>query len=289
MRGKHKLYNKRIALKFGFKKANRFLPHIILVGLGIGTANLVIDGGLNWIQWVIQSLSTSLLIGYTTVLIGSNKPWFKVCLKPIWKLYVLIFLVFLFVGVFATEMEHIIRSLVFRSEPYLPFTAGKMYLFNGIISLFLGFSFFQNSYLSKIRNSNSIYNTTELQNQEQNTKESLKPSDFATSIPVKQGENILLIPIRDIVYFEAYDNYSFVYDLKAQKRLCDYSLLFLEKRLDEKFSRVHRKYIVNARHIKLIKPHLNSRYLIEFSQKELLPITSSKSYSKVIRKLIKME
>tara|TARA_R110001583_G_C5622469_1_gene406382 strand:+ start:176 stop:1045 length:870 start_codon:yes stop_codon:yes gene_type:complete len=289
MGSKQELYNKSIALKFGFKKANRFLPYIVLVGLGIGTANLIINGGLNWVQWVIQSLSTSLLIGYTTVLIGSNKPWFKVCLNPIWKLYVLIFLVFLFVGVFATEMEHIIRSLVFRSEPYLPFTAGKMYLFNGIISLFLGFSFFQNSYFSKIRNSNSIYNTTELQNQEQNTKESLKPSDFATNIPVKQGENILLIPIGDIVYFEAYDNYSFVYDLKAQKRLCDYSLLFLEKRLDEKFSRVHRKYIVNARHIKLIKPHLNGRYLIEFSQKGLLPITSSKSYSKVIRKLIKME
>lgn len=289
MGSKQELYNKRIDLKFGFKKANRFLPYVVLVGLGIGTANLIINGGLNWVQWVIQSLSTSLLIGYTTVLIGSNKPWFKVYLKPIWKLYVLIFLVFLLAGVLATEMEHVIRSLVFRSEPYLPFTAGKMYLFNGIISLFLGFSFFQNSYLSKIRNSNSIENTTELQNQEQNTKESLKPPDIATSIPVKQGENILLIPIRDIVYFEAYDNYSFVYDLKAQKRLCDYSLLFLEKRLDEKFSRVHRKYIVNAEHIKQIKPHLNGRYHIEFSQKGLLPITSSKSYSKTIRKLIKME
>ena len=285
MEDKRKLYRKRIAAKFAFNKANRFLPYIVFVGLGIGTANLITNAGLNWIQWVIQSLSTSLLIGYTTVLIGSNKPWFKVYLKPIWKLYVLIFLVFLLVGVLATEIEHIIRSLIFGSELYLPFTAGKMYLFNGIISLFLGFIFFQNSYLSKNRNSNSIDKTTE----SQNPKESLKTPGIATSIPVKQGENILLIPMREIVYFEAFDNYSFVYDSKAQKKLCDYSLLFLEKRLDEKFSRVHRKYIVNAEHIKQIKPHLNSRYLIEFSQKELLPITSSKSYSKVIRKLIKME
>ncbi len=286
---KDESYNNTIALKFGFKKANRFLPYIVLVGLGIGTANFIMNGGLNWIQWTIQSLSTSLLIGYTTVLMGSNKSWLKVYIKPIWKLYVFIFFVFLLAGVLATEIEHVIRSLVFRSEPFLPFTAGKMYLFNGIISLILGFIFFQNNYLSKNRNSNLINNQVELQIQEQNTMESLKSVDIATSIPVKQGENILLIPIQDIVYFEAFDNYSFVYDLKAQKRLCDYSLLFLEKRLDEKFSRVHRKYIVNAEHIKQIKPHLNGRYLIEFSQKELLTITSSKSYSKIIRKLIKME
>ncbi len=289
MGDRQKLYKKKVDHKFGFNRANRFLPYIVLVGLGIGTANLISNGGLNWIQWVIQSLSTSFLIGYTTVLIGSNKPWFKFYLKPIWKLYVLIFFIFLLVGVLATEIEHIIRSSIFRSEPYLPFTAGKMYLFNGIISLFLGFIFFQNNYLSKKGDSNSIDRIRELQNQERKTKESLENQDTVTSIPVKQGENILLIPIREIVYFEAFDNYSFVYDLKAQKRLCDYSLLFLEKRLDENFSRVHRKYIVNSGHIKQIRPHLNGRYLIEFSQKELLPITSSKTYSKVIRKLIKME
>jgi len=289
MEYKHDSYNNTIALRINFKKANRFLPYIVLVGLGIGTANFIMNGGLNWIQWAIQSLSTSLLIGYTTVLIGSNKSWLKVYIKPIWKLYALIFFIFLLAGVFATEIEHMIRSLVFRSESYLPFTAGKMYLFNGIISLFLGFSFFQNNYLSKNRNSSSNNNQTKLQIQEQNTRESLKSTNIATSIPVKQGENIVLIPIQNIAYFEAYDNYSFVYDLKAQKRLCDYSLLFLEKRLDEKFSRVHRKYIVNAEHIKQIKPHINGRYLIEFYQKELLTITSSKSYSKIIRKLIKME
>ena len=51
---------------------------------------------------------------------------------------------FFLVGVLATEVEFIIRSLVFQSQLFQPFTAGKMYLFNGIISLILGFSFFQN-------------------------------------------------------------------------------------------------------------------------------------------------
>jgi hypothetical protein len=283
------VYTTKTPPTFGFKKANRFLPYIVLVGLGIGTANFITNDGLNWVQWAIQSLSTSFLIGYTTVLIGSNKAWFKAHLAPTWKLYLAIFFIFLLGATLATEMEHVIRSLVFGSEPYLSFTAGKMYLFNGIISLFLGFSYFQNSYSSKTPTPNTVDTPTAIENKKENTTAEVKSLDITTSIPVKQGENILLIPIRDIVYFEAYDNYSFVYDVHAQKKLCDYSLLFLEKRLDDHFSRVHRSYIVNARHIQQIKPHLNGRYLIEFAHKGIASISSSKSYSKTIRKLIKIE
>ncbi len=116
----------------------------------------------------------------------------------------------------------------------------------------------------------------------------LDAADAITSIPVKQGENILLIPIQDIVYFEAFDNYSFVHTLTGEKKLCDYSLIFLEKRLSNNFSRMHRKYIVNKNHIKQIKPHVNSRYLIVFNT-GLDPIISSKGYATLIRKLIKIE
>ena len=272
-----------IVLQFDLKKANRFFPYIILVGLGIGTANFIMNGDLNWIQWTIQSLSTSFLIGYTLVVIGLNKSWLKFKIKPIWKLYAFVFLVFIFAGVFATEIEHIIRSLVFHSEQYQPFSVGKMYLFNGVISLVLGMVFFQNQSFNKVKDQENV------QNQKGQEKVDFQSDDPISNIPVKQGENILLTPIRDILYFEAYDNYSFVYDLKGEKKLCDYSLLFLEKRLDKKFSRVHRKYIVNTRHIKQIKPHLNGRYLILFGIDGLPPITSSKSYSSTIRKLIKIE
>ncbi len=63
--------------QFDIKKANRFLPYILLVGLGIGTANYIMNDSLNWIQWVIQSLFTSLLIGFTTVLMVINKEFLK--------------------------------------------------------------------------------------------------------------------------------------------------------------------------------------------------------------------
>lgn len=275
--------------QFEFKKANRFLPYIVLIGLGIGTANFIMNGGLNWIQWAIQSLSTSFFIGYTTVLVASNKNWFKLKIKPSWKVYILLSIGFIFAGVIATEAEHIIRSLIFRSEPFRPFSAGKMYLFNAVISSVLGFSLFENNHLIQGSISKSIENNPELRSGVSSGNKLSKPSDITSSIPVRQGGNILLIPIQEIVYFEAYDNYSFVYDVNGQKRICDYSLLFLEKRLENIFSRIHRKYLVNENHIKQIKPHINGRYVIEFSLKGLSSITSSKTYSDTIRRLIKIE
>ena len=275
--------------QFQFKQANRFLPHIVLIGLGIGTANFIMNDDLNWIQWAMQSLSTSFLIGYTTVLVASNKPWFKLKITPSWKLYVLLTIVFIFIGVIATEVEHIIRSLIFSSEPYLSFSAGKMYLFNGVISFVLGYSLFQNDHLIQGNKSRSIENDLELHDEVSSDDKLSKSSDNTSNIPVRKGDNILLIPTQDIVYFEAYDNYSFVYDVNGQKMLCDYSLLFLEKRLEKIFSRIHRKYLVNENHIKQIKPHINGRYIIEFSLKGISSITSSKTYSTTIRRLIKIE
>lgn len=270
-------------VSFSFKKANRYILHIVFIGLGIGTANYILNGGLNWVQWSIQSVSTSFLIGYTLVVIGLNKSWFKHYLKSKWKLYIIIFLAFFLIGALATEIEHIIRSLVFHSQRFHPLSSGKMYLFNGIISLLLGFGFFINE------KSKFVEHQSDLDNQKTKDYEPIDAVDPITNIPVKQGENIFLIPIGEVVYFEAFDNYSFVYDFKGEKKLCDYSLLFLEKRLDKNFSRVHRKYIVNVNHIKQVKPHLNGRFVILFHISKLSSITSSKSYAAVIRKLIKIE
>ena len=271
---------------FYFKQANRFFPHIVFVGIGIGTANYIMNGDLNWVQWVLQSVTTSFLIGYTLVIIGLNKSWFQFYFKTKGKLYIFTFLAFFLVGVLATEIEHIVRSLVFHSQQFQPLCAGKLYLYNGIISLVLGYSFFQNNF-PKSKNSKPDENQKNLQSQKDEANKFLDYADSITNIPVKQGETILLIPIQDIVYFEAFDNYSFVYKKTGEKKLCDYSLIFLEKRLNKNFSRVHRKYIVNESYIKQIKPHLNGRYLIVFNI-GLDPITSSKGYSSIIRKLIKI-
>ena len=273
---------------FDLKKANRYLPHIILIGIGIGSANYFLNEGMNYLQWIIMSICTSLLIGYPLMVAAENNNWLRMRLQPNWKLFLILGVGFFLIGAFTTEVEHAIRTLIFQIGAFTPFSSGKMYLFNGILSIVLGFSFFN---ISSLSNSNTQPQEIVREEVEKidGTESNIDVQSFISNIPVREGEKIRLIPVKCIVYIEAYDNYAFVYDVEGQKRLCDYSLGFLEKRLGDNFSRVHRKYIINEDHIKQIKPHLNGRYVVEFSFSSVAPIQSSKSYSPVIRKLIKIE
>lgn len=270
---------------FNFKKGLKFLPQILLVGIGIGSANFVMHGENNWLQWTIQAMSTSLIIGYVLVVLGANRSWLESNLKPSWKRYAIVALFFVLAALVATETEQIIRSSVFSGGDYKPLSAGKMYLYNSIISLVLGFSFFQFDVSKKTSGSEASEQDIPLP--EGNDPE-VAANDPIRKIPIKQGENIHFIDLDQVVYFEAHDNYSFVHTTGGQRKLCDYSLRFLESRLSEGFSRVHRKYIVNQYHITQIRPHLNGRYQIAFPN-PVAPITSSKSYTANIRKLIKIE
>lgn len=261
---------------FDIKKAAKYLPQIILIGVGIGTANYFINGDLNWIQWAILSTVTSLIIGYLLVSLSANRSWLEARITHKALLFLMVGIAFFIIGVIALEVEILIRMLVLQTGEYKPFSAGNMYLFNGIISLVLGLSFFLNR---------SLFPSTEA---EASTEVNAQAESMIRQVPVKRGDNIFLIPVEEIVCFEAYDNYAYVYDLEGGKRLCDYSLLFLEKRLDDQFSRVHRKYIVNTSHIQQIKPHLNGRFLLVLAGKNIPEIISSKGYSPVIRQLIKL-
>ena len=244
------------------------------------------NGGLNWIQWVLQAMVTSLLIGYTLVVIAANKLAITSFFAHSWHWHLCLLIAFFLTGVIASEVEYIIRSIVFSQDEYTPLGAGRIYWFNGIIATVMGFSFFQYDSLFQTENSVTSTDTTAETATANKYLEKVEP---ITKIPVKQGENIRLIPVEEIVYFEAFDNYAFLYNLEGEKKLCDYSLLFLEKRLGSTFVRIHRKYIANTNHIKEIRPHLNGRHLIFFTTEALDSITSSKSYAAAIRKLIKID
>jgi len=142
----------------------------------------------------------------------------------------------------------------------------------------LGFSFFLNDRLFQVKQENVEDAKIEPSEPvEEGSKEVI------TTIPVKQGEHIQLINVADIVYFEAFDNYSYLHHKSGKRMLCDYPLVFLEKRLGKDFLRIHRKYIVHAVHIQQIIPHLNGRYLIKFDHPKLADITSSKGYLKTMK------
>lgn len=274
------------AIPFDFKRVKEYLPFILLIGVGIGTANYFIHHTLNWFQWVILALSTSFLVGFTLVSIAAHRSWIQQTLPSAWKRYLILAIIFCLIGCLASEVEQVIKGLLLGQGPYRPFSGGNIYLFNSIISLVLGFSFFLNQRLFPLEKASEVPLEPSPPIDDTSSLEPVKP---ISQVPIRKGESIQLIPAQEIAFFEAYDNYSFLYDLKGQKMLCDYSLRFLEKRLAPSFMRVHRKHIVNTLHIKQINPHMNGRYLIQFDNPQLESITSSKSYSSLIRTLIKLK
>jgi DNA-binding LytR/AlgR family response regulator len=64
-------------------------------------------------------------------------------------------------------------------------------------------------------------------------------------LPVNQDGRMILIPYTQIIFVEAYEDYSYVHTA-TQKFLTSHRLKALEERLEpHRFFRVHRKYLVN--------------------------------------------
>ena len=71
-----------------------------------------------------------------------------------------------------------------------------------------------------------------------------RPVDIE-KLPITQDGRTILLPYTQILFIEAYEDYSFVHTV-SQKMLTSYRLKNLEERLrPHRFFRVHRKYLVN--------------------------------------------
>ena len=262
--------------ELNFSKAGRFIPFIILLGMGIGVAAYFMGTERSLLQQIVLHVVTSLVIGYSLLVVIFNKTYLFRSLPYEWQRMACLLFLFFIVGLVASEIEQVFTGEILSSDGYKSFTGGNLYLINGILSTVIGFGNYLTIHLIENNRSDPDSSSAEVNDGEP-----------IFQIPVKQGESIVLIPVEDVHYFEAYDNYSFVVDQDGEKRLCDFSLIFLESRLGKDFIRVHRKYIVNRSRIATIKPHLNRRYMIEM--KNGSSVTSSKSYAHVIKELIKLQ
>lgn len=269
---------------WSFEFANKNLRWIILIGLGLGVANIALGVWPTLGQSLFQSLSISLVIGYGIILIADNSQALLGSATSDVKKYGFMLIAFVVIGIIGTEVEELVRRFAFSQDSYQFLDLGGKHLFNCILSVILGGVVFNAINLRKGADeiAELSHGDTQIPKLDPNSKEPL------LSIPIRKNETFILHPIEKIIYFEAYDNYSFLHDLEGEKHLCNYSLLFLSKRLERNFIRVHRKYLVHKNQISKITPHLKGRYVIEFGDSSKTSITSSTTYSDVVKSLIKL-
>lgn len=263
-----------------FKEANQNLIQIITIGVALGVANYALGIWPTLGQSLVQQVSISLVIGYFLILIASSSLLWSWDNISYYKKNMILILLFTLVGIIGSEVDGMVRTYGFQEKTYTFLQFSGLHLFNSILSTILGFVTL--NWVKSKRKDELIEEGIE--------KEAIinYPPKKLTTIPIRKGENILLYPTAEILYFEAYDNYAFLFDLESKKHLCNYSLLSLEKKLAPDFLRVHRKYLINKHQITQIKPHFKGRYVLEFKGKDKMAITSSTSYTDVIKSLIKL-
>ncbi|MDF1548079.1 MAG: LytTR family transcriptional regulator DNA-binding domain-containing protein [Bacteroidales bacterium] len=88
-----------------------------------------------------------------------------------------------------------------------------------------------------------------------------KPNEPLSRIVVKTGHQIKLIPVEEIFYLEAQDDYVMIYT-KETRYIKQATMKYFEMGLDAgRFVRIHRSYIANIDEIKQLEPYEKESYL----------------------------
>jgi two-component system response regulator AlgR len=80
-----------------------------------------------------------------------------------------------------------------------------------------------------------------------------------THIAVRRREQVRVIPLEDILYFQADQKYTTVRHLQGED-LIEEPLRALEEELGERFVRIHRNTLINAAHVQGIERDAEGRY-----------------------------
>lgn len=119
-------------------------------------------------------------------------------------------------------------------------------------------------------------NQTDVKNNTQTllTEEVRQPEE-RNRIVVKEGSNIRIIPVHEVQYIEAYDDYVKIFTQK-EMFLKKKTMSFYENSLDSsQFVRVHRSYIINLQQITKIEPLEKETYLALLKSGVRVPLSKS--------------
>lgn len=110
--------------------------------------------------------------------------------------------------------------------------------------------------------------------------EEIRQPEEKNRIVVREGGNIRIIPINEIQYIEAYDDYVKIYTAK-EMFLKKKTMSFYEKNLDaSQFVRVHRSYILQLAHLTRIEPLEKDTHVALLKSGAKIPLSRT-GYTKV--------
>lgn len=105
--------------------------------------------------------------------------------------------------------------------------------------------------------------------------EEVRQPEERTRIVVRESGNIRIIPVRDVQYLEAYDDYVKIHTAK-EMFLKKKTMSFYENSLDgNEFIRVHRSYIVQLSQITRIEPMEKDSYVALLKNGAKIPLSKS--------------
>ncbi len=114
-----------------------------------------------------------------------------------------------------------------------------------------------------------------------------KIADITATLPeehnrivVKSGSNIRIIPVQEVFYFEAYDDYVKIHT-KEGYQLKKKTMNYFETMLDpSRFVRTHRSYIVQLQGITKIEPYEKEGHVVLLKNGARIPVSRT-GYAKI--------
>ncbi len=107
-------------------------------------------------------------------------------------------------------------------------------------------------------------------------------------LPINQDGRLLLVPYSQIVFIEAYEDYSYVHT-SGDKFLTSYRLKNLEERLRRhRFFRVHRKYLVNLEMVTEIASMPGSNFMLRTAGRKKIELPISRRRIGELKQLLNL-
>lgn len=111
-------------------------------------------------------------------------------------------------------------------------------------------------------------------------EDSVKQPEESNRVVVKAGNTIKIIPVEDIHFIEAYDDYVKIHT-KDGFHLKKKTMSFFEKALDDKqFVRVHRSYIISLQQLTKIEMKEKDSHVVKMKTGAVVPMSKS-GYAKL--------